>query len=210
MKLRSTLALLALGSLFAVPTAANADVLFEFEVFVTGGQAPEGDTPWATLFCDDSGDDMVEFTLEFHDNGAGDGEFLSELHLNYIGDVSDLTLGSSDDSVENVTFDQDGFTDAGRVFDIMVDFETANSGGLRVTPGESVSWTFLGSGIECEDFNTLSGTTGEESSVFALLHIQGIGEGDEFSAKVAPVPEPASMGVLALGALGVLARRRRK
>lgn len=212
MKLRSTVALLALGTMFAVPTAARADFTWEFGTLITG-DSPDGDVPWATLFVSDSGVDEVTFELTFNDGGAdvGEGEFLSELYLNFDGDVSGLSLVSSDEDVENVTFSQDGFTDAARIFDIWVDFETANVDDLRIERGETVSWTFGGDGISSEDFNTLSGANGDNEPVLALLHVQGIGEDNELSGKIAPpVPEPASMGVLALGALGVLARRRRK
>lgn len=207
MKLARKLALLAGVATFAIPMMASADMTFEFTTVVSG-DTPSGDAPWATLLCQDTGVDEVTFTLT-HSATSTAGQFLTELMLNYDGTIpGNFDIASTNPSVTGAGFGEDAYNDAGSAYDIQLLFETSNSGGLRVEPGDSVVFTITGTGVDCLDFNVLSTPNGDGVGQLALLHVQGT-FGQEGSSKIAPVPEPASMAALAIGALGMLARRRR-
>jgi len=185
------------GALLAIPAFAAADMSWQFNTVVTG-DTPGGPTPWATLDCVNvSGG--AEFTLTFN-SFTGDGsttEFLKQLDLAYNGDLTGATFDDNGNSgITGATFGS--FVDAGGSYDAKIDFETSNSSGNRILPGDTVTFDIMGSGVTCENFTT------------GLLHVNGT-PGNEGSGKVAPgpVPEPASMAALGMGALGLLARRRR-
>lgn len=201
MNLRKAAFMAGAGIFLAIPAFASADMTWDFGIQVTGDD-PGFDAPYATLECMQMGGDAM-FTLTFSGDAPA-GEFLSQLNLNYDGDVSGLGLDESSDSITGGSFGS--FTDAGSQYDIKIDF--AVSGGPdndRIGAGDSVSFTITGA--DCDLFNVLSEPNGDAGAYFALLHIQGLPNGG--SVKVAPVPEPASMAALGMGALGLLARRRR-
>jgi len=196
MNLRKAAFLASAGVFLAFPAFAAADMSWQFNTVVSG-DTPGGSAPWATLDCTNI-QGGAEFTLTFNNfTGAGaDTEFLNQLDLAYNGDLSGATFSTPSQSVTGATFGS--FTDAGGSYDLKVNFETSNSSGFRVLPGDSVTFDVMGSNVSCENFTT------------GLLHINGT-TGTEGSSKVAPgpVPEPASMAALGMGALGLLARRRR-
>ena len=202
------LAIMAAGLALGIPALSSADVSWQFNTLVTGDN-PGTSTPWATLDCTDIAGG-AQFTLTYSGD-ATVGSFLSQLDLNFNGDMpNDISFSSSDASVLGASFGS--FVDAGSSYDVMVMFDTSNgNGGDRITPGESVTFNIMGTGVDCEDFHVLSSPQGDNQGYLALLHIQGLGPNNEGSAKVAPgaVPEPASMAALGMGALGLLARRRR-
>lgn len=191
---RKTALLAITGALLVFPAFASADYHVDFNNVVTGG-TPGGPTPWATLDGVQNGSD-VDFTLTFNSFvGAGaDTEFLKQLDLQYSGDLSGSAINESEAGITGTSIGS--FVDAGISFDAMIDFETSNASGNRVLPGDTVSFTITNA--TADDFT------------FAMLHINGTPTGED-SGKVGPgpVPEPASMAALGMGALGLLARRRR-
>lgn len=202
------LAILVAGLVVGVPALSSADMSWTFNQLVSGDD-PGFTKPWATLDCTDiSGG--AQFTLHFSSDATAQA-FLSQLDLNFDGEMpGDISLSTSSDSITGVSFGS--FVDAGSSYDIQVNFETSNSPGSdRIVAGDTVQFSILGTGVDCNDFDVLSTPNGENQGQFALLHIQGIGLDGQGSSKVAPgtVPEPASMSALAFGALGLLAKRRR-
>ena len=190
--------LAGVSALLAIPAFASADFSWDFNTVITG-DTPGGTAPWANLSGTQSGSD-VSFVLTFNSFvGAGSTtEFLKQLDLTYGGTIDGTqTLDTTDASITGYTVGS--FTDASYHFDIKMDFETSNAGGgaNRVKPGDTVLFTI--NNVNADDFT------------FAMLHINGT-PGQAGSGKVAPgaVPEPASMAALGMGALGLLARRRRK
>ena len=186
---RKTAYLAGAGVFLAFPAFASADFSWDFSTVVSG-DTPGGSAPWATLDGVTNGSD-VDFTLTFNDNGAPADEFLKQLDLAYTGGFSGSTLVTSDPGITGTTFGP--LTDAGGHFDVKIDFSTPNNSD-RVNPGEVVTFTI----------------TNADADLFTngLLHINNT-PGPEGSGKVGPVPEPASMAALAMGAAGLLARKRR-
>jgi hypothetical protein len=195
------------GALFAIPAFASANFSWDFTTLVSGDD-PGFSGPWAHLDAVDvSGG--TQFTLTFSGNAPA-GEFLGGIDMNYDGNAkTDLSYAGSDhpEKVKSVSFGD--FTDAGSVFNIDFNLLTTNKDGgtHRVNPGESITFTF--DGASSDSFNLLSTPNGDGVGYLALLHVQGLPNGG--SAKVAPgaVPEPASMGALAIGALGLIRRKRK-
>ena len=193
MSLRKVAFLAGAGALLAIPAFASADFSWDFNTVISG-DTPGGPAPWATLTGTQDGS-SVDFVLTFNDfTGAGEAtEFLKQLDLANSNLGAGNTLVSSDTRI--TSFDFGTLTDAGLGFDMKMDFNTPNNGN-RVVPGDTVLFSITNA--TADDFTS------------GLLHINGT-PGNEGSGKVAPgpVPEPASMAALGMGALGLLARRRR-
>ena len=187
-------AVLAGAVAFMIPAFASADFTYDFNNVWTGS-TPGGNTPWATLTGTQNGSD-TDFTLTFNNNSVPAGlaatEFLKQLDIAYSGDLSGSAINESEVSIDST--DIGDFTDASLGFNAKLGFVTSNKNPAdRIMVGDSVSFT-------------ITNTDADNYTGF-LLHINGIGEG---SGKVNNgVPEPASMAALGIGAMGLLARRRR-
>ena len=192
MNFRKAAFLAGAGALLLIPAFASADFTWNFNTVISG-DTPGGTAPWATLTgTQDSGN--VDFVLTFNNAGSPDpSEFLKQLDLAYTGGLSGSGLTTSDTRITGVTFGS--LTDAGGHYDLKIDFNTPNNGN-RVNPGGVVDFTITGA--SADNFTT------------GLLHINNT-PGQSGSGKVAPgpVPEPASMAALGMGALGLIGRRRR-
>jgi hypothetical protein len=205
MKTTTTTIALVLGMVAAVaPATTKAAIQYDFSILITG-DPPQGTSPFATLIIQDAGTDTVDMTLT-HNAGSASGQFLTKLLLNIEPFPSGLNLTHSSSKITGFGFGLDAFNDASGRFDMFVDFETSNrnGGADRLKPGESVTWQVSAPGLDENDFVALSQGN---LNVPALLHLQGIPGGG--SAKLAPVPEPASLLALLAG-VGALAARRRK
>ena len=101
--------------------------------------------------------------------------------------------------------------DAGLNFDLRQQFQTSNSGGgvNRLKPGESISFTLTGAGVDANDFlSTAVPNGGNRNDVFAMIHLQGLPNGQ--SVKLGSVPEPASLVAIGLGLAAIIRKRRSK
>lgn len=190
---------LTLIGLFAAP--ASAEVIFYFDTGIDAGNPdPSGTPPWATLTINDSGVDTVTMTIT-HVADADPGQFLRTLLLNISGFSGPYSASSGDAGFSSASFGEDSQNPGG--YDMQVSF--ASAGADRVTAGESVTWTVSGAGLTENSFLSLAANDG----LYGRLHIQGID--DEYSQWVTanPVPEPASIAALGIGALGLLRRRKK-
>lgn len=192
-------------ALVGLTNVASAAVYsYDFGTIVSGS-APSG-SAWATLTISDNGPDNVLIRLD-HNATSAAGQFITDLWFNLAPFTS---VSQSNEAPANkfngFAASQDGVGSAGVSFDLNQSFKTSNAGGGadRLKPGEFVTFELSGSGLNAADFNSLSQGNGE---YYAMIHLQGIPGGQ--SVKLAPVPEPATMGVLGIG-LAVLARRRKR
>jgi len=200
--------LLTIGLLAGALTSAHASITWHF-VNVVSGDPPDG-SDWATLTITDTGTDQVELTLKHNDTSVSP-QFISELWLNLTDIPGDLSATFSS-PISDISWGDDAFTNTGNQWD--VDVELFTSEGNRLEAGDSVTWTMTGTGLDEQDFNTLSTPEGENIAALGMIHLQAIG--GEGSAKITvdeffpSVPEPASLAALGVGAIALLHSRRRR
>jgi hypothetical protein len=197
--------------------ASASEYVFDFDTIVSG-DVPGG-SDIATMTIADFATDSVLITLE-HNSTSADGQFISSLWLNLDPFVA---VTQSDQDPLN-KFDGslisgvDSITNAGLTFDLQQNFQTANSGGgaNRLKPGESVSFLLTGSGLDAADFlSTALPQGGGSSDIIAMIHLQGLANGSSVKLGTTgenfpSVPEPASMGALAIGAAALIRKRKRR
>ena len=124
----------------------------------------------------------------------------TDLHISLWGYNGSGTPAAGDDTVRlnNYTLDPPADPLAGYTAVNLVDSDTVGANTFNVTP---LSWT-----ISQADMNTYE--------LFALRigvdDFEGGGSAVFTGASLAPVPEPATMSLLALGGIGMLIRRRRR
>ena len=200
-------AMLGLGVFWGAATA-SASITFEFNTVTSG--FPDGGPTWAILTITDLGSGNVGFSFENTTDGSVvPNSFITKLLLNIDPFVTGLTMSwdsGTDAEIIGYSFDQDGENDSGSSFDFSVNFDPSDPD--RFKPGETVVWQIYGDGLTEDSFNQLSGG---EFSRLALLHVQNVNQ-EGLSAKVQPgepIPEPASLAALGLGALALLRRRKK-
>jgi hypothetical protein len=174
----------------------------------------------ATLTFEDIGSDQVLVTLAHDEDSQG---FITDLWMN-LDPFTTLTQSSQSPAIKfdgNIQMEEDGFFRAGYDFDLLQEFRTANNNGgaARLRPGESVSFVLTGAGLDAGDLmDTAQTMTGTESDVLAMIRLQGGyrmggrtngGNGSGGFIAAAVVPEPATIGVLSLGLIPLLKRRRK-
>jgi hypothetical protein len=189
---------------------------FEF----SGATPPASLTPpWlTTTFDDGGGTGSVVLTLTATDLTAS--EFVSGWYLNLDPalDVSSLVFSSPTKvgSFTNpaISLSTNAFkADGDGKYDILLEFDVSAGVANRFTAGDSVSYTITGiATLTADSFNFLSLPAGGHGPYIHAEHVQGIGSeslsgwvsGDELP----PIPEPATMSLLAVGSLALLRRRR--
>jgi hypothetical protein len=196
-------ALVGIGAVISF-SSASAAIVFEFGTIVEG--APMGGPMYARLTITDAGVDTVSLVLE---NTAtlpdAAGQAIQRLHLNVDPFIMGLVISSADEHFEGFNYTQDGQNDAGSMFDLKINLDVAPPSD-RFLPGETMTMTATATGLTEGHFANLSAGVPRQ----AMIHIISIPPDGEGSAKVTtPVPEPASVAALGLGALALLRRRRK-
>ena len=200
-----TVALAGIGAVCGF-TSASASITFDFDVIVTG--APAGGPLYARLTISDAGVDTVSLVLENTATlPAAAGQSIQRLHLNVDPFIAGLVVTSADPHFVDFDYTQDGQNDAASMFDLQINFDIAPPAD-RFTPGDVVAMTATASGLTENNFAQLSAGVQRE----AMIHLISIPP-NSLSAKVTtgepPVPEPASIAALGLGAAALLRRRRK-
>lgn len=201
-KLRS---LAVLGVVSAV--AASHAVVFDLN-FVYTGATPGGSAPWVRVTVNDVAANKVNLKIE-HLSGSAAGQFISNVYLNLnplFGSMSISNEVNSNKRSGALTFGNQSINGGGQRWDMRVAFETSNSGGgvNRLKPNELWSADLSASGLSAANFLD----TNDDGS-YAGAHLQGIAGG--LSSHISSVvPEPTSVAALAIGAVGLFLRRRKK
>ena len=207
---------LVFGAFPFVRQAPAALYTFNFDTIVSGD--PPGGFSIATMTIEDTVADSVLVTLN-HNSTSLDGQFITGLWLNldpFITPVqsAQTPINKFDGALQSGL---DSQNNAGLNFDLFQGFQTNNDGGGvdRLKPGEAISFVLTGSGLDAADFlSTAVPTGGQRDDIAAMIFVQGLPNGgsvklgstdEEFPS----VPEPASMGALALGIVALLRKARK-
>jgi hypothetical protein len=210
-KLGTLIAATAIGLIAG--TAPAASITFDSQFEYTGAQPPAGPRPWLrAVFDDNGGTGAVTLTLNGL-NLVGD-EFVNDwfFNLDPALDPADLNFAVQNTTgtfgTPNVFHRSNAFTTAGNTdFDIQIDFGNGQATD-RFGAGDSIQFLITGiPSMTANSFDFFSTPRGLLPFLTAA-HIEGIGPSAAGSGWVT-VPEPTSLGVVALGAAMLVRRCRR-
>ena len=201
--LRSNFARFAFaGALVSVVGASYAQTIFNYDSILSG-DTPTGAPTFASLLIEDIAPDQVKMTLT-PSAAADPDQFLSRLFLNVDSSIAGLTLESSNSFLQGFTYSQDSQNYGGGAYDLKLDFDIAPPAD-RLFAGRTAEMVFSGTGLNANSFSFMA-----NNGSYTALHLQGLDKGGSAHVTAAPVPEPASMIALGVGAALLAARRRRK
>lgn len=224
--MKSLTALLA-GAVLAVAGTSSAfagPFTVDLSKVITG-DAPGGTAPWVSLSFDPDPVTPGNVLLTINNVGLINSENVDKLWLNF----DKLALGAGTLTATEVTgkvgtFDAPVLDNPAQpggptgTIQFHLDFDFANGGVASKVFGageiEKLSFHYTGGALTPDNFAILS--TGNGTQYYAAAHIQNTpgqagsgkigGDDDNFTN----TPEPATLGVLGLGAGALLLRRRRR
>jgi len=201
--------LLVLFLIFPLCSAQATIVSLDMGVIFTGTGVPTNPPPWLNATFDDGGSSgSVDLTISAI--GLTGVEKVKEVYFNLDPALNPAQLVFSA-PIKTGTFTDPGIstgTDAYKAdgdgkYDIMIAFSTANADAFN--GGEAVKYTITLASLTANSFDFVSAPGGGEGQYNIAIHLQSLGSTGD--SAWATTPEPATIGLLGLGAFAL---RRRK
>jgi hypothetical protein len=213
--------MLAAAVVAGISSYASAAVVFELDNYKTDETPPDGTSPWLIATFESNGANQVKLTLDA--TNMNSSNFVRSFHFNVVGGIT-LTISNplTEDPANGAVGDAAlslGGSPVGSAPTFSYSIDPPISGGGRLNGGETVTWLLNGTGITEDSFLAFVTSDKEEfknDDMYVAAKIQGLlnegsvviwdGDGDDGGGDI---PEPASLGVLGLGAAALLTRRRK-
>jgi hypothetical protein len=216
--MRNTFTWMALGVILLASSAGAAVVSYGFTTEYSGGASPAGPSPWLMAELDDD-DTPGTVTLTLSAQNLVGSEFVRSVFFNLDPVLDPTSMAVSVDGKIGTLKDPwvalgvDSYKAAGGgYFDFRLGFAASGyKGGLyRFGAGEEIVLSLSLAGLTVDSFDFLSKPSGGAGALPVASHIQSINGDDSgwVTGGVTVVPEPMTMGLLAVGGLVALLRRK--
>ena len=224
--MRTIAKLVGVGGLLLMVLAGGARgaiISFGLVEEYSGATPPEATVPppWLTVTLDDGADDTDGIvTLILAATNLTGSEKVNEWCLN-LDPVFDPTNLVFTNPVKTGAFDNPTIStgtdayqaDGDGLFDIEFAFDHTGNASNNFGAGESIQYTVtLSSGgtLKASSFDCLSKDAGGHGPYLTAAHVLSIANDPDGDSGWVTTPEPATLAFVSLGAVGLLARRRRK
>jgi len=202
-----------IGLVVVILPAVNSDassVIYQFEPISISSSFGDSSPPIEATFQDIRPNSVL---LTITSSDLANGMFLSDLYFNFdpADNVNRVHFKRLDGprglAFPRISTGANAFKADGGYYDIHFDFDKPGKG--QFSGDNSITYLIVGTGLDASDFAFVDSTgrcTDTYGTYYALAQIQGIcGNGEWLAATtiLQPVPEPASLGFMALAAIGL-------